>query len=330
MTRPLNVLIIGCGEIAGRTDLARGGGTPPMTHAGAFAADDRFALAGCVDTDMALASGFAKAWRFPRSFNDLNAALTKPPNGGWEVISICTPDATHGEILEQVLASAPRIVFCEKPLDTDIDRARRIVRAYRAAGVALAVNHLRRWDPAVASFRDELADGAWGAVHTVFGLYTKGLWHNGSHMIDLVTNLFGPVIPERALGLRDDGAPGDPTIDVRLRLHDGTPVTLMGSDQRSYPVFELTTVCANGAFSMEQGGFAWRVRHAGASPEFPGHRHLSGGERRTGQIDGAMRAAVANLAAHLDDGAPLACDGDCALATLECCAKIAELAWAAR
>lgn len=297
-----------------------------MTHAGAFAADARFALAGCIDRDHGRAQSFASAWSIPRVFEGLNAALADPPPTGWDIVSVCTPDDSHGQILERLLGARPRLVFCEKPLDTDAVRAARIVDAYRAAGVSLAVNHLRQWDPAVAELRAALASGAHGQVQTVIGLYTKGLWHNGSHMIDLIANLLGEPTPEQVLGMRIDHTPADPTIDVRLRLADATPVTLLGGDARSYPLFELTIVCAAGTVTMEEGGFAWRVRAAEDSPEFPGHRRLGPGTSTPGGIAMAMAAAADNIASHLTDGTPLACDGARALRTLECCAAIAAMA----
>ena len=326
MSEPLHVLIVGCGEIAGRTDLGRLDTAPPMTHAGAFGAHGRFAVTGCTDIDPGRAEAFSSAWSIPHHFNNIAAALVGAPATGWDVISVCTPDETHGDLLGEILESPPRLAFCEKPLDTDLERAQKLVAAYRDARIGLAVNHLRRWDPKVSALRKALAAGDYGPVHSIVGTYTKGLWHNGSHMLDLITNLFGNPIPEQVMGVNVDHAPNDPTIDVRLRLDDGTPVTLLGGDQRRYPMFELTIICADGTISMERGGFAWRLRAAGDSPEFPGHRHLGEGEITPGSIDAAMACAADNIAGYLDVGEPLACDGPTALGTLECCAAIAELA----
>ena len=57
------VLIVGCGNIAGGFDAGRGADTPPFTHAGAFAQHPDFAVAACVDPDDAQRAAFAERWQ---------------------------------------------------------------------------------------------------------------------------------------------------------------------------------------------------------------------------------------------------------------------------
>ena len=83
-----------------------------------------------------------------------------------DAVVIASSTDTHLPLIE-ACAQAGKAVFCEKPLDLDVDRARRCVQAARAAGVPLAVGFNRRYDPSFRRLRDEIASGRLGSVEVV-------------------------------------------------------------------------------------------------------------------------------------------------------------------
>lgn len=321
MSEPFDVLIVGAGRIAGGYDEGRDEGGP-RTHAGAFRRDGRFRLRACVEPDPARRAAFMAHWGVGRGFADLPAALDACER--IDVVSICSPTNCHAEALEQVLAAAPRLVFCEKPLADDLGAAERLVDAYEAAGVTLAVNYLRRWDREIMRLRAEIAAGLWGAPRAVIGVYGRGLLNNGGHMVDLIHWLFGPVSVTAAGPLREDGVAGDPTVDGVLALRDGGTAHLVGADGRDFAMFELTAIMQHGVVEIRDLGFTQVERRAEDSRRFPGVKTLSVAATRAGGLDDAMTEAISALCDHLTVGAELVSTGRTALEAHRVCQALRE------
>ena len=189
----LSVLIIGCGNIAGGFDAA--GSDTVLTHAGAYRRHGRFRLAGCVDPDAGRRGAFQQRWEVEHAYPSLPEALASGTR--YDVISVCSPTPQHAADLRMILRVPPRLVFCEKPLAAGIKEAAALVAACRDAGTLLAVNYTRRWDPQVSAFKSALERGAWGPIRSVVGYYNKGVLNNGSHMVDLLQQVFELVKAQR-------------------------------------------------------------------------------------------------------------------------------------
>lgn len=316
----LKAVIIGCGQIAGGYDHARPDDALPLTHAAAYRRDGGFRLLACVDPDAALREKFAARWGVECALGDVAevAALGERV----DVVSICTPTALHEEHLEAALAVGPRLVFCEKPLTADAAASEAMVARFAEAGVLLAVNHNRRWDPKMGELARALAAGELSALRSVIATYNKGVFNNGSHMIDLLHRLIGPM-RVLATGVPVyDFWPDDPTIPALLESESGVPVHLVTAHAADYTLFELTLITAIGVFTMQDGGRGWRERRTEDSVDFPGYRMLAAASEGEGDYDHSTLAAVANIRVALNDGATLASDGATALAAQKFCARI--------
>lgn len=306
----LSVLIVGCGGIAGGLDAARPDDAWPRTHAPAYRRAGGFRLAACVEPDAARRAAFLARWGVERGFATLAEAGAAGP---FDVVSICSPTPCHAGDLEAALALRPRAIFAEKPLTASLPESRRLVAAARAAGVALAVNHSRRWAPDVRDLAEGLRAGRFGRVLGASACYTKGVRNNGTHLFDLLAMLLGPVRLVAAGRARADQWAEDPSVPCLLDA-GGVPVAVTVGDARSFAIFELTLVTEAGTVAMEDGGMRWRARPVVDSLHFPGYRALAEGEFRPGRYEEAMTAAAANLREAVSAGAPLACTGADALA----------------
>ncbi len=80
------------------------------------------------------------------------------------VIASSTDTHTH---LIGLAAAARKAIFCEKPIDLDVDGARAALDAVNRHGVPLAIGFNRRHDPSFRKIRDEVAAGAVGSVEYV-------------------------------------------------------------------------------------------------------------------------------------------------------------------
>lgn len=316
---PVRTLIVGCGNIAGRFDAGRVGDWP-RTHAGAYASDGRFELAACVEPDDARRAEFMRDWRVAAGFRSMDEAARS--NSEFDVVSICSPTPSHAGDLRAALGLKPNLIFCEKPATASAGETVRLVAACKEAGVNLAVNYTRRWDPAVVDMKKGLDEGRWGALRSVAGYYNKGLLNNGSHMLDLLHLLLGPLRVVHVGRSVQDFFADDPSLPVWLETIGEVPVQLACAHAADFAFFELQLVFARAVITMEEGGLFWRERPAADSAEFPGYRVPGEGTRRPGGYAQAMRRSVDNIFGAVRRSEPLASTGDSALAAQRLCEEI--------
>ena len=323
---PLRVLIVGCGNIAGGFDQGRPPGDLPYTHAGAYVRDERFNMTVCVEPDDNRRIKFMAAWGVPVGFRSIDEILDSDYQV--DVISICSPTISHAHDLEVALRLNPKLIFCEKPVTTSLVETERLVAECRKANILLAINHTRRWDPDISELQADMQAGRWGQLRSVIGLYNKGILNNGSHMLDLLHLLVGPLEIVKVGKPIQDFFPNDPTIPVWLEGHQGVPVHLACAHAEDYAVFELQFIFSHGVLAMEEGGMFWRERHAIDSNTFKDYRKLEEGICRVGEYPRAMLQAINNIYHVINQGESLASTGESALAAQRVCEQIKQQACA--
>ncbi len=316
----LDVLIVGGGNIAGGFDAQRPGTRTPFTHAGAYQADGGYRLVGCVEPDDERRAAFQQRWQVEHDWRSLRQAADDKLT--CDVISICSPTFQHASDLRVALDMRPRLVFCEKPLTDSLQESRDIANLYREAGIPLLVNYTRRWDARLRQLVNELQAGQWGELRAACGIYNKGLYNNGSHLLDLLTLLLGPLTVTAAAAPRADLWQEDPSIPVMLVSADGVPVTINCGHAADYSLFELELVTQRGTIKMENGGLDWSLRQAGPSATFAGYQALGPSRHEAGAIGGAVLAAVSEIRSILAGQAEPSCTAAHALAVQELCETI--------
>jgi len=315
------VLIIGCGNIAGGLDISRARHLPPLTHAGAYTQHGGFSLVGCVDPDVNQRRAFARRWGVERHFSKLTDLDF--PRGTIDVISICSPTASHYEHLVRALDLHPRVIFCEKPLTTDVATTLQLVKDCSALGTVLIVNYSRRWDPSIADVIDQLKRGEWGIVRSIVGHYNKGILNNGSHMIDLLLRLVGPLELVATTSPRFDFAESDPTVAALLTAANGSvPVYLNPAHARDFSYFEIEIVCELGVLRMQSGGMFWQFREVMQSPHFNRYRTVNKGNIIGGRYMESMALAIENIFRYLHSGVPPDHTTEGVVLIQELCARI--------
>ena len=322
MSEPLSVLLIGCGDIAGGFD-ERGDQETVKSHAGAFTKDLRFSLDACVEPNAKRRAEFMAHWGINKGYEDVESCIAS--EGRFDVVSVCVPTGIHGRVLVDLLPTQPRFVFCEKPLTGEVEYSKRIVEAYEAQSVPLAVNYTRRWDPRISALRDELASGNWGELQGVTGLYAKGLLNCGSHFFDILHFLIGPLTPRVLLHRVDDGRIEDPTLSVFLETSTGAPVTLIGTKHQNFFLFEITLLMGVGQLSIENLGQRLRLRRVHSHPHFPDRLTLDEGKWEDTEMKNSLMHTLDNIYRHLTMNEPLMSNGRSALQVEEVYAQIMAL-----
>lgn len=321
----LSVLIVGCGNIAGGFDLNRAAGNLPFTHAGAYLSHGGFTLSACVEPDPAQRNAFMTTWSVSTGFASLQEAAVSGSH--YDVVSICSPTACHAANVAQALAMRPQLIFCEKPVTPSVAQTEALISRCDELGITLAVNHNRRWDPALATLRDELRSGRRGILRSVVGLFNKGILNNGSHMLDLLQHLLGDLTLVAVGQPVNDYSEDDPTFPLWLAAADGVPILLACGDARDYTLFELQLIFSEGIVSIEDGGQRWRERRAGESNFFKGYRALDVGGFLIGADEASMLAAIDNIYNHLYHGDVIASTGHTALAAQRLCEQARGMAY---
>ena len=83
-----------------------------------------------------------------------------------DAVFITTPTDMHSDLIERA-ARAGKKIFCEKPIDLDVQRVRDCLAVVADTGALLMVGFNRRFDPNFASVRSQIDAGVIGAVEMV-------------------------------------------------------------------------------------------------------------------------------------------------------------------
>jgi predicted dehydrogenase len=314
----LRAAIIGCGQIAGGYDI---GGPPEMvrTHARAYQKSDGAELVAVMDTSADRAGTFARQWQVPRTYASRDDLLKSERP---DLVSICTPDAQHAEDVRACLeCPGVKAIWCEKPLALEVGEATKLVAWAEEKKVVLAVNYQRQWEASHQRLAREIRGGAWGTVLGGHAVYSKGIFHNGSHLITLLRSLLGEPEEMKVHRAFYDYSPGDPTVDGTL-IFQGAPVQLLGLPIPPYAVFELSLFCEAGLIRIIDSGKKI-VRQRAAQTDHP--QLLEEEIEKTG-IDRVMSDVLEEIIHAVRTGSSVTVDGKTAVRTLEICSNLSRQA----
>jgi len=235
--------IVGCGRIAGLKDRPRNTG-PIATHAQAYHRHPDFRLAAVFSHPMEEAHRFGEIWGVPRVCPSLAAMLAA---GNLDVVSICSPNEFHFSQAREILKSPGRVkaLLIEKPVCLSAAELNRLMESSRQTGVAVAVNHTRRFDAAHRQAAHLLRSGKLGSFLKGRAVYYGGWHNNGVHLLDTIRMLL-PEEPEVvAAATVGSGKPGDDDLEVELVVGRG-PISVEAFDESYYQLFEIEFLCQKG------------------------------------------------------------------------------------
>lgn len=318
MSDRLRAVIIGCGQIAGGYD-ENSPDDCVLTHAKAYRQHPNTELTAVCDTDLVKAEWFARRWGAHDAYDDVRTLLSavRP-----DIVSICTPDATHADILDACLSVSPRAVWCEKPVTNDANDGRRLVAEYERRGIPLAVNYSRRWDRCVQRLTQDLRCSPSATTRGVV-FYGKGLRHNGSHALDLLLHWFGPVREFDVAGQTIDYSADDPSVSGRLRFESGPEIDLIAWDESLFTIWEIDLLTANARYKLVEAGLKLQRYAVRQDPVFAGYTELEPEpEQWTTDLHQLASRALANIVNAVVHNEPLLSSGRTALAVLTLCNEI--------
>ena len=298
----IRAAIIGLGRIGSGFDAGIKSG-PPRTHTGAILQTSDFDLTAASDSSPGNRAAFRSQWGLPAPVYATAKELFE--HGPYDVVTVATPAESHADIIQAALALGPRVIFCEKPFCGSVEDARKTAESAKKKGIPILVNYHRRWDPKIRALRERLA--GLGAPRRVNVVYRKGLFNYGSHIVDLLEYLFGPIVGVAAEPLTPrQGAMEDPSISARLRFQTGFDAAMIGIDDVQYDLFDVEMFFDGCKFSLEMGGYKIRYYVGREGLYFPAYINLA--ETPCGLPDGPVSGllqAYSEIREHLLQGSQL-------------------------
>ncbi|HEX6387269.1 MAG TPA: Gfo/Idh/MocA family oxidoreductase, partial [Anaerolineae bacterium] len=119
------------------------------------------AVAAIADVNAEAAQATAAQWRVPVAAPDYTKLLMDPDI---DAVAICSSTDTHARIIQEA-AAAGKHIFCEKPIDYNLDKIDRALAAVAEAGVKLQIGFNRRFDANFRKAREIVHEGKIGAPH---------------------------------------------------------------------------------------------------------------------------------------------------------------------
>ena len=120
-------------------------------------------LAAISDVYEPAAKELAEKLGVPAYYNDYHKILEDPTI---DAVFICSSTDTHSPISIEA-AKAGKHIFCEKPIDHDLDKIRPVLEEVKKAGVKYQVGFNRRFDRNFKHVHDVVQSGGIGDVHIV-------------------------------------------------------------------------------------------------------------------------------------------------------------------
>ncbi|MDX8450759.1 Gfo/Idh/MocA family protein [Mesorhizobium captivum] len=251
--------------------LILGTGWMAQEHARRFSAIEGVDIVGAVDVDPARVGEYADAYKIPKRFSSLEAALDW---GDFDAVANVTPDRIHHPTTMALIA-AGKPVLCEKPLAENFGKASEMADAAEAAGVVNMVNLTYRNVAALQKARQMVQAGEIGTVRHVEASYLQswlvskfwGDWRTDPKWLWRLSRGHGSngVLGDVGIHILDFASYGA-ALDIdhvfcRLRAFDKAPENRIGDYQLdANDSFAMTLDFANGAFGVVHAS-RWATGH---------------------------------------------------------------------
>lgn len=120
-------------------------------------------VVGVTDVILDSAKALAEKWNIKKVYADYKELVADPEI---DVVFVCSSTDTHS-IIALAAVQAGKHVFCEKPIDFDLDRIQQVIDAVKEKKVKFQVGFNRRFDRNFKKVHDTVAAGTLGDPHIV-------------------------------------------------------------------------------------------------------------------------------------------------------------------
>jgi predicted dehydrogenase len=265
---PIKVSLIGLGNVGCKYDLADK--SQSLTHASAISNDPRFELIAGVDQDSHSRAIFEDSYGV-RAFPTIQElmAYSKP-----EIVTIATKTEDHVKNIKDLLEHRTiKLLLCEKPISKNAQELKELTRDLGLSEKIVLVNYQRRTEATANEVRALIKENKFGAYLSGSGLYSRGYYNNGSHMIDLLEWWFQSKLEiVKLIELSKNSGDYDATMALKVRnrnfLLQAVPAPLAS-------IFEITLQFEFAQLRYAAGGAQVYFDEVVGDEKFKGMRTIS-------------------------------------------------------
>jgi predicted dehydrogenase len=160
----------------------------PCTFAGNFAQHPRTQLVAGADNSARRLARFGEKWSVNALYDDYEEMLAKE---SLDIVCIATHSALHHPMTIAAARAGAKVIFCEKPIATSLAEADEMVRVCEEHGAKLIINHTAHFHPHLPYAKALITSGKLGTLRLMNASFTHWVFHNGSHMFDMMTYFGG-------------------------------------------------------------------------------------------------------------------------------------------
>ena len=154
----------------------------------------------------------------------------------YDVVVVCSPTKTHGEVLSSIKDWEIKKIICEKPFCESMTLAQSVLD--KISDDKILVNYSRIFHSDFQKLKLQITLQEFGKPVSFQGTYSKGLNNNGSHMVSLLTYFFGEVQNVKKIFDYKEQKSGFRNVDVWIDF-GGIRGFLGSFDETFYSVWEL-------------------------------------------------------------------------------------------
>lgn len=276
----------------------------PSTHVFAYEQSSEFDLVCGIDGAGEKRKLFHEIACGASFYPDLDSALESGILADIDVVSICTPPDTHLDILlNLVRRHTGRILFCEKPIVSNIAEARRLMDELKSRREVMVIPNIsRRWNSGLRKVTDIIRAGESGRLEKIHVRYTRGIKNTGSHLFDLLRMWAdSPIRHVSVLGETRTSVLPEPSYSFCFELENGVTGYAEAVDDSHYYLFEIDLYLSNGKIEMRNSGDDVIYYRTAGHHLFNGFKELAACDRESGLLqDACIKNAVENIAKVLE------------------------------
>lgn len=224
----------------------------PASHAEAISMDPRLDFVACFDTSEASLMQAKQFYPFLKTYSSFSEFLER---SSLDILVISSPAHHHVELICEAASKNMKMILCEKPLGMNSAECEKAIKACESAHVSLVVNHMRRYDPALIDLRsylsnDYVRDTYLGKTVAGSAFYDKGLFHCGTHILDLLCFFLGdPKAVSAVASSHPCSEKDDVCVDGVLQF-PGVNITIQAFNSQEYSLGEVYFWAQGGAVAL--------------------------------------------------------------------------------
>lgn len=268
MGESLKALIIGAGSIGGLIDSHDSQSI--ASHAHAYYKHPNTQLCAICEPSELNVFAFMERWGEMRRYTSVDEIQD---NERFDIASISSSTVAHFHDLTTLLKRPDcSYILCEKPLVATKEEFHSLSSQLQRTNKKILVNLMRRYNPVFITIATRIKNEEFGKALGFQGVCSKGLLHNGSHLLGVLSHFLGPLTaikPFRASHCDSDVC-GE--FGISLSQGDGT-ISILKNLQ--YSLFELTIWFEKGVIKILDGGDKIEIHTKTPSTIYSGYNTLT-------------------------------------------------------